>query len=334
MTMRYTAKTVAGAAMCAALVSSGCQAVGGEPGPTTTPASDSGVASAPAPVPHTEVLQAVQAAAELRELPANITNAELLAASGDYSDQWSIEGCEPSLAETRLADIGPCTFGDSTSERTMVLIGDSAASMWHGALDLIGKRNNWRVIALTKSNCGPASLTYYQWQLERAYTECDDWQDWRMEIIGQEKAEIVVMAGWYDGGNQGPGRETTPQIWRDALVETIRALPEGSKAVLLGNIARPSQNPSECAANNPTDLTRCATPAADALPEQAGWSGAAEVTGQTFVDVDPWFCTEVCPAVIADQLVYSGRYHLTEEYARYLSGSIEEIITPALHAPR
>ncbi|EON34487.1 putative acyltransferase [Gordonia terrae C-6] len=143
-----------------------------------------------------DVLAAVRAATAVRDLPPTITTDELLAASGDYSDQWSIEGCEPPLEVSRLDDIGPCILGDTTSDRTMALIGDSAASMWHSALDLVGKRHGWRVLALTKSNCGPAALTYYQWQLKRPYTECDDWQDWRMETIARENAEIVVMAGW------------------------------------------------------------------------------------------------------------------------------------------
>ncbi|MGE2833556.1 SGNH hydrolase domain-containing protein [Mycobacterium sp. SMC-4] len=312
------------------MVTAGCQAAVERSAPEIALES----APVPAAVAQAEVLNAVQVAAGLRDLPPNITNDELLAASGDYSDQWSIEGCEPALEQSRLDDIGPCTLGDTAGERTMVMIGDSAASMWHKAFDLIGKRTGWRVIALTKSNCGPASLTYYQWQLERAYTECDDWQDWRMEVIGQEKAEIVVMAGWYDGGNQGPGTETTPEIWRDGLVKTMRELPAGTKTFMLGNIPRPSESPSECVANNPTDLTRCAVPAADAVATTAGWTDAAELTGQTFINVDPWFCTEVCPAVIADQLVYSGRYHVTSQYAQYLSGSIEEIMAPALNAPR
>ena len=329
MPQRFTAKTIAAVAMCAALMSVGCRAVPDEPNPV----AQTGSAPVPAAIPQTEVLRAVQAATTLRDLPADIDNDELLAASGDYTAQWSIEGCEPALEVSRLDDIGPCTFGDTTSDRTMVLIGDSAASMWHRALDLIGKRTGWRLITLAKSNCGPASLTYYQWQLGRAYTECDDWQDWRMRIIDQEKAEIVVMTGWYDGGNQGPGRDTTPEIWRDALVKTVNELPEGTKAFILGSIPRPSEGPSECAAENPTDLTRCAEPAAEAVPTQAGWSGAAELTGQTYVHVDPWFCTEVCPAVIADQLVYAGRYHVTAQYAGYLSGSIEEIMAPALNAP-
>src|SRR5690349_13482579 len=158
MAIRLTAKAVAGAVTCAALMVTGCQAVPDASTPAPAPESK----SAPAPaVPRAEVRKAVQAGAELKDLPANITPDELLAASGDYAEQWSIEGCEPELAQTRLDDIGPCTLGDPAGERTMVLIGDSAASMWHGALDLIGQRNGWRVLALTKSNCGPAALTYY-----------------------------------------------------------------------------------------------------------------------------------------------------------------------------
>ncbi|SDU32202.1 SGNH hydrolase domain-containing protein [Gordonia westfalica] len=329
MAMRFTARTAAVVAMCAAMLLAGCQAA-----VTERPDAPQGPSSAPVPaaVSQAEVLDAVKAAATLRDLPSSISSNELLAASGDYTEQWSIRGCEPGLEQSRLDDIGPCVLGDTTSERTMALVGDSAAAMWHPALDLIGKRAGWRVLALTKSNCGPASLTYYQWQLKRAYTECDDWQDWRMETIRQEKAEIVVLAGFFDGGNQGPGKDTTPQVWRDALAKTIRALPEGTKSFVLGAIPSRSESPAECVASNTTDLTRCAVPAAEALPDQSGWSGAAELTGQTYVDVDAWFCTDVCPAVIADQLVYSGRFHIAGGYAEYLSGSIEEIMSPALAA--
>ncbi|WP_137808824.1 MULTISPECIES: SGNH hydrolase domain-containing protein [unclassified Gordonia (in: high G+C Gram-positive bacteria)] len=328
MTRKVTGKVVAAVSLCAAVLVAGCQAMPDGSGTATSSASEP-VAAA---VSTTDVLAAVQAATALQDLPSAITNDELLAAGGDYSDQWSVEGCEPPLEVSRLDDLGPCTRGDTTSDRTMALIGDSAASMWHSAFDLIGKRNGWRVLALTKSNCGPAALTYYQWQLNRSYTECDDWQDWRMATIARENAEIVVLAGHHDGGNQGPGRDTTAKVWRHGLVTTIDQLPAGTRTFLLGGIPRPAESPSECVAADPTELTRCAEPAAAALPDQSGWSGAAELTGQTFVDVDPWFCAGTCPAVIAEQLVYSGKFHLTGQDARYLSGPVEEVMAPALSA--
>lgn len=334
MAMRFTAKIFTGVAMCAALMLTGCMPPADDSALIPESESERESVSAPAAVPASEVLAAVQAAATVRDLPPTITNDALLATSGDYTEQWGVEGCKPDLEVTRLDDLEPCTLGDPDGERTMVVIGDSAASMWHEGFDLIGKRNGWRVLVLAKSNCGPAALTYYQYQLEREYTECDVWQDWRMQTIAAENADIVVLTGAYDGGNQGPGRHTTPQIWRDALVQTIEQLPAGTAAVLLGNIPRPAASPSDCLAENPSDITRCATPAAEALPDQTPWAEAAAQTGQTYVDIDPWFCTEVCPAVIADQLVYAGRYHISGQYAQYLSGAIEEAMAPALTAPR
>ena len=326
MAVRFATKTVAGTVMCAALMLAGCQADTGAPVAQSTPQT----APIPAPVSAADVLVAVDAAATLRDLPDAIGTDELLSASGDYSDQWSIEGCDPSLETTRLDDLSACTLGDVAGARTMAVVGDSGAAMWHDAFDLVGKRMGWRVLMLTKSNCGPAALTYYQWQLGRAYTECDAWQTWRTETIGRENAEVVVLTGAFDGGNQGPDRPTTPQIWRDGLVQTIRALPAETRTVLLGNIPRAPRSPAECVTENPTDLTRCAVPAAEAVPDQAPWSEAAELTGQTYVDIDPWFCTEVCPAVIADRLVYAGRYHVAGPYAEYLSGAVEEALAPAV----
>ncbi|MFD1813839.1 SGNH hydrolase domain-containing protein [Rhodococcus gannanensis] len=284
---------------------------------------------AAAAVPEAEVVGAVQTAAGATTLPATITNAALLAASGDDESQWAVPGCTPSREETRLDDISGCMLGDVDSERTIALIGDSGAAMWHGAFDLIGQRNGWKVLVLTKNNCGPAAVTYYQYQLERAFTECDDWQKWRMEVLQKEQPEVVVLAGWY-GGNLGPDREVTPEVWRDGLAKTASQLPTATRVVMLGNAPHPEENPSECVALNSTDLSRCSMPAAAVLPNQTGWSTAAEAVGGTYIDVNPWFCTDVCPAVVGDHLVYAGEHHITNEYAEYLSGSIENHIVTAL----
>lgn len=112
-------------AMCAALT--GCQAMPQQPEPTTEPIS----AAVPIAVPQTDVLNAVRAASTLHDLPRSITNDELLETIGDYTEHWTVPGCAPSLPESRLDDIGPSILGDTASERTLVLIGDSAASMWH-----------------------------------------------------------------------------------------------------------------------------------------------------------------------------------------------------------
>jgi hypothetical protein len=96
----------------------------------------------------------------------------------------------------------------------MVVIGDSNAFMWYQGLDFIGKRQNWRIVVLGKDNCGPATMTYYQWQLKRDLTECNTWQKWRMDQVRTLNPEVVLLSGWYDGdrGIAGPDRPFTPDM--------------------------------------------------------------------------------------------------------------------------
>ena len=101
---------------------------------------------------------------------------------------------------------------------------------------------------------------------------------------------------------------------------------------MLGNQPHPEGMPSECVVSNPTSLTQCAAPADQVLPDQTGWSTAAEAVGGTYIDVDPWFCAGTCPAIVGDQIVYAGKYHITIRYGQYLSGAIEDVMAPALAA--
>ncbi|MFT3662295.1 MAG: SGNH hydrolase domain-containing protein [Gordonia sp. (in: high G+C Gram-positive bacteria)] len=314
------ARTLIGVvAVCGLLASTACQS-GGE----------SDQKAVPAAIPQAEVLGAVRAATTLSVLPSSITSARLQAAGKD-SGGWAVKDCNPDLGETKLDDLRPCTIGDVDGARTMVLVGDVGAAQWHGAMDLIGKRTGWRVIMLVKNNCGPAAMQYYQWQLKREFRECDAWQKWRTRMIQQEKAEIVVMAGWY-GENLGPDRETTPEIWRDALVESVDGYPAAAKIFMFGNPPHPPvDDPVACLEKNRNDLTKCSYPASRVLPDQSGWKSAAKSVGGTYIDVDSWFCHKTCPSVIADRIVYArDKHHIDVDYGRYLSGAIQEVMEPAL----
>jgi hypothetical protein len=50
-------------------------------------------------------------------------------------------------------DPDPCFFGNGRSDVSMALIGDSHASQWTDALDVIAKDRGWRLIVYTKQSC-------------------------------------------------------------------------------------------------------------------------------------------------------------------------------------
>ena len=286
------------------------------------------------PATEAQVSAAVKDAETAKGLPSWITPEQLVKSAEDDSGLWALPDCNPDYEVSSLPDIKPCTLGAVSGAHTMVVLGDSNASMWAPGLDFVGRRTGWRIILLAKDNCGPATMTYYQWQLKRDLTECNAWQQWRMDQVRSLKPDVVLLAGWYDGdkGIAGPDRTLTPDMWRDALVDTIHQVPPGIRTVLLGNIPHITKPAGECLAQNSGDISRCAEKADDVVPAYANnaLKDAAAAAGALYVDVTRWFCAQTCPVVIAGVVAYSGIYHTTHDYARYLSGVLQVALKPAM----
>jgi hypothetical protein len=284
------------------------------------------------PATEVQVLAAVKEAETATTLPSWITPDQLVKTAEDDWSLWVLPGCDPKYETTSLQDISPCTVGALNGAHTMVVIGDSNAFMWYGGLDFLGKRHNWRIVVLGKDNCGPAAMTYYQWQLKRDLTECDIWQTWRMDQIARIKPEVVLLSGWYDGGQAGPDRPLTPENWRDGLIKTINEMPPGTKTVLLGNIPHISKSPGECLAEHTAEISKCAEKVSDIVQVDSNRAieQSAAATHSLYVDLTPWFCNQMCPLVIAGIIAYSGIYHITHDYARYLSGVLAEAMRPVM----
>lgn len=286
------------------------------------------------PATDSQVTAAVKEAEIAKDIPPWITPEQLVKSAEDDSSLWAVPGCNPDYEVSALADIKPCTLGAVTGTRTMVVLGDSNASMWARGLDFVGRRTGWRIIVLAKDNCGPATMTYYQWQLKRDLTECNDWQRWRMDQVRSLKPDVVLLAGWYDGdkGIAGPDRTFTPEMWRDALVDTIHQVPPGVRTVLFGDIPHITKPAGECLAQNSGNISHCAEKAGDVVPAYANdaLKAAAAATGALYIDVTRWFCAQTCPVVIEGIVAYSGIYHTTHDYARYLSGVLAAALQTAM----
>ncbi|MCZ9336262.1 acyltransferase, partial [Streptomyces sp. TRM76130] len=107
-----------------------------------------------------------------------------------------------------------CVYGDTSSDTTVVLFGDSHAVQWTPALETIAEQRGWRLEVLTKSACSPAEVTMWATQLKRAYTECDTWREAALRRIEDEQPALVVTGA----------RATTPVAGDDGrLGETAGA---------------------------------------------------------------------------------------------------------------
>jgi hypothetical protein len=310
----------------------------GPAGAGTSGAVGDAAANVPADpaVSQRQVLKAIKAAGETVKVPVGL---QPPIKEADQDTGFAIlgaAGCLPSFSDTS-AEVSKCTFGDPAATKTMVIVGDSHASMWLPGFDQIGKRLGWEVINFSKVSCGAASLEPFLYQEKRPYSECVAWHSWVIDEINRLAPQLVVFTSAVDIGDQGNGEPSTPKIWQAGLTKTLSAVSSpGTKRVVLGDIPYIKHSASgagpACLSANQRNMTPCSAPADQAVLRdyQRAEQAAAKATGARYIDVTPWFCSARCWPVVDDIQIYSDWQHITATYAKYLSGSVQESLAPEL----
>jgi hypothetical protein len=276
----------------------------------------------PSPGSSAQVKELVAASSSITKLSSGVTK-ELATAADDAPGVLypkTANGC------TTLTQ---CVFGDTTSHKYFVALGDSHAQMWIPALNRIGVSHKLRVVLLFLPQCPAASLDVWSMFGNEPYTQCStDRSTWITEV-NQLKPVLVVLAertyDVYSSASGGTATFTDAQ-WETGLETTITDLaPSKAKIAVLGDIVTLSTPPESCLASNPKSVQTCSVPDPNTarpnheLAEQA----AAKATRVLFVNPNPWLCTKTCSVVIGSYIAYYDVYHVSCEYAAYLSGVLQ-----------
>ncbi len=227
-------------------------------------------------------------------------------------------------------DKNPCVLGDPKGSHTMVIYGDSHAGMWAPALGIIGKEKGWRVVLLTLNSCPVPDFPTWSNEKKRRYTECDDFRASTLATIKELHPDVVLISSIFravslekDGK---PTQEGLDQAWADGLGSMISRLKANAgRVVVIGDIAYPSQEPTDCLTAHPNDIRVCNTPRSKAVNEAHNQMEKAvtEKNGAQYVDTIPWFCTATdCPVVVAGLDVYRNRAHVGVNYHLWLRNAL------------
>ncbi|GIM95133.1 SGNH hydrolase domain-containing protein [Paractinoplanes toevensis] len=273
------------------------------------------------------VLSAVRAAADLREVPADLTPS--VAAAGDDLG-LDYQKCEAAPAADRIGD--PCVFGDRTGTTRVVLYGDSHAGMWLPAMTTIAARRHWRLEFYGKPACPAPRLTFWNQQENRPFTACDRFRDFVLSRIGQSHPDLVVVTNESYAQKVGRGELVTPAQWETGLVDTLTTIGRSaSRVIVLGDTPVLDRSAPDCLAAHASDIASCFTTSTKATARvwNAADEAAAKETGAGYVSVLPWLCREICTPVIGNILVYRNQFHLTGTYARMLTGVLEDALVRA-----
>jgi hypothetical protein len=289
------------------------------PIPAHGTAPDTGRALTTAGNPAATMKRMLAAATTPTGLPRNLVPTLEDAARQRLAPQ--LDGCHVGLTGP-FRPRSDCSY--TTGPRTAVLFGDSHALQWFPTMETLARQNGWRLYSFTRSSCSPAEIALDERRARSRYLECDNWRTEVMARIAQLRPDLLVVSSSVNYRQVLTGRPADADaVWQNGWVRTLPALKRAAtQVVLLADTPFLTVAPADCLTTRADDISRCAAPRADVLPEPR-WReierAVAVAVGVPVVDPVPWMCAARCPLVVGDTLIYRDSNHLTEAYARLVA---------------
>jgi len=268
------------------------------------------------------LLGATPAVVSATSLPADVRPSLGTAASDIES--ISKNGCRVGLSRVKVRT--DCIYGDPYGTRRVALIGDSHAAHLFPPLNALAKARHWKLNIQTKISCRFVDLPIWSRELNRRYSECEQWrrnvvsylQQWRPHMVIYLVARSMAVL---------PDRpqDDDPTAQGHGLARLMKQIP-GKKAVIVDTPTSYHDVPT-CLAANRTHIEACSTPRNRAF----SWrhmilekTAVADVAGATLVNLSKQICpvADDCQAVLKGMIVWRDYHHLTKTFAKSLKSRL------------
>ena len=227
--------------------------------------------------------------------------------------QDKYKGCFSERENTVIEEQMTCTLGDTTSKRTMILIGDSHAWQWTQAWSNIALKHKFKLITFTKSSCAMQDII-------PEYSACVSWRNQVFERMRSIKPDIIIASGM-------TYNESTTENYREYLLK-LKSI--SNKIISMQDTPYPTLNVPECLPKNLNNIANCSFQRSKAtFASEARARDIAIVRELGIQTINPfdWFCTEtICPPVIDGIFVYFDVNHISTTYADYLTNILDNEI--------
>lgn len=241
---------------------------------------------------------------------------------------WLDQACAVDFPDVAVPE---CEAGDPNGKNAMVVYGDSHASMWMTALDLIAKRSGYKIYLFAKLACPLVEETVWSYQLNRPFQECTDWQRAVLSEIEEISPDILIVTDQFKPAVVDGKKSDfdTPFMWEKEFPIALKRLNGYTKRlVVIGNNPSMQQDSVTCASKPRVDVTQCAS-----ARNQAGnvrinkiEADSAKRIGATYIDTVDLACSEyLCPVAVGDKFVYFDQWHFTDTYVRWLTPVLERL---------
>jgi hypothetical protein len=268
------------------------------------------------------VVRAVKAAQRGAPIPSPL----IPPVSKLLDDVYSLpEGCAPNEGETSSKI---CRLGDTTSQKTLVVIGDSHLGMWMPTILAMAQRDGWVVLPIGKASCTPGSWIRYPQK-----PECNAWYRWATRKAKALKPDVTLIAG--DWGPDTPVATAVKVI--SAL--TLAMKPVSTSVIVLGDPPQQKRQPVDCLLARKATMKTCSTKVT-----KLQLSGDMQIAANAkrhhvgFMNSRGWFCARtsktklefLCPLVVNRTITHRDTNHVSATYALELLSPFRNAFRRAL----
>ena len=221
------------------------------------------------------------------------------------------DGCHIHIRQT----VSPkCEYGDLTSDKTIVLYGDSHAAQWLPALDLIGKKRGIKIVSLTKSAC-PSAEVIKELSSQYDVKDCQAFRDSSVARINKITPLAVILTGMQPF--TAPYSDVSARSWWLAGESKVfNRIKSATKfPIYLTDTPLPQ-----------IDIPDCLVAGRGAACDTARPIAAEVAPGLIPINPTPWLCTDICPAIVDGIIAYRDKSHLTVEMSKHLSRELENAL--------
>ncbi|GAB3604693.1 acyltransferase family protein [Conyzicola nivalis] len=262
------------------------------------------------------------------------------------SPGWLPQNVEPTLEAlpADLADVflgcmgitaATCVGGDPNGDTTVVLAGDSQAGHWWPAGDQAARENGWKLFGVAKSGCPLAEVPVTATQEEVESPGCSVWRSEAVARIEAIDPDLILFANrGYGYGVEDPLNMSDSEIseWEVGVSPIARSLASIAPLVYFGRFPESADDIGDCLYRNLKSVDNCATPIDIALPPADRERDIATAASVDAVYFDPstLVCTDVCPVVDRNRIIYRDSGHFNASYSQRLSPAFAAIVASTL----
>lgn len=235
--------------------------------------------------------------------------------------------------ETDTLEVGDknCLLGDTENPKLRVaVVGDSHATAWLPALEVLAKKRHWQLETHIRSGCSPSLAALKQaeqlsGQAERLCT--DSIRALGPQLANDETLDAVIVAAQ---GNKRQWVSSPGYEFSDPKTEGFTSLwkswtEKGKKVAVIQEVPRlGNKNVPTCVATNPEDPQACSVTRDKGLSIRHNLKKALDSKtapeGIVHADLTNSICSdERCFAVLGSLITYYDQSHLSHDFARSLA---------------